>query len=102
MSIQRFNSGQQQVFNKAINSGFPELSINNIKQHAAEPHIPSQLLFFLDAPGGTGKSFVTTAIRHFQNPKEKHVLEVGLLAVARPLLSGGRRAAFALKNSSLC
>ncbi|CDF41007.1 ATP dpendant DNA helicase [Chondrus crispus] len=47
-------------------------------------------LFFLDAPGGTGKTFVLSAIQDFLRTRRKQVIAVATSAVAAVLLDGGR------------
>ncbi|CDF37706.1 ATP dependant DNA helicase PIF1 [Chondrus crispus] len=49
-------------------------------------------LFFLDAPGGTGKTFVLSAIQDFLRSRPKQVIAVATSAVAAVLLDGGRTA----------
>ncbi|CDF36818.1 partial DNA helicase [Chondrus crispus] len=49
-------------------------------------------LFFLDAPGGTGKKFVLSAIQDFLRTRRKQFIAVATSAVAAVLLDGGRTA----------
>ena len=49
-------------------------------------------LFFLDAPGGTGKTFVLGAIQEFRRARRKQVIAVATSAVAAVLLEGERTA----------
>ncbi|CDF36554.1 unnamed protein product [Chondrus crispus] len=60
----------------------------------AGPSMPTQSsrLFFLDAPGGTGKTFVLSAIQDFLRSRPKQVIAVATSAVAAVLLDGGRTA----------
>ncbi|CDF37506.1 partial DNA helicase [Chondrus crispus] len=60
----------------------------------AGPSMPTQSgrLFFLDAPGGTGKTFVLSAIQDFLRTRRKQVIAFATSAVAAVLLDGGRTA----------
>ncbi|CDF36294.1 unnamed protein product [Chondrus crispus] len=60
----------------------------------AGPSMPTRSgrLFFLDAPGGTGKTFVLSAIQDFLRTRRKQVIAVATSAVAAALLDGGRTA----------
>ncbi|CDF40383.1 ATP dependant DNA helcase [Chondrus crispus] len=49
-------------------------------------------LFFLDASGGTGKTFVFSAIQDFLRTRRKQFIAVATSAVAAVLLDGGRTA----------
>ena len=49
-------------------------------------------VFFVDAPGGTGKTFVVRAIHALLQARERNVLPVASSAVASSLLGGGRTA----------
>ncbi|CDF39890.1 ATP dependant DNA helicase [Chondrus crispus] len=67
----------------------------------AGPSMPTQSsrLFFLDAPGGTGKTFVLSAIQDFLRSRPKQVIAVAISAVAAVLLDGGRTAHSVFKIS---
>ncbi|CDF33944.1 ATP dependant DNA helicase PIF1 [Chondrus crispus] len=60
----------------------------------AGPSMPTQSrrLFFLDASGGTGKTFVLSTIQDFLRSRRKKVIAVATSAVAAVLLDGGRTA----------
>lgn len=49
-------------------------------------------LFFLDAPGGTGKTFSINAIQNAMKVRVKKVIAVATSAVAAQVLKGGRKA----------
>ncbi|CDF40970.1 ATP dependant DNA helicase PIF1 [Chondrus crispus] len=61
-------------------------------QQSEERLQTSGRLFFLDAPGGTGKTFVLSAIQDFLRTRRKQVIAVATSAVAAVLLDGGRTA----------
>ena len=94
--ISKFNQGQREVFNKVVGAVMPGVSIGNLDGAASStappPLPPSQRVFFLDAPGGTGKTFVTRAIQAFLNLKGKKIKAVASSAVAAQLLDDGRTA----------
>ena len=46
-------------------------------------------LFFLDAPGGTDKTFVLSAIQDFLRAGRKQVIAVATSAIAAVFLDGG-------------
>lgn len=68
-------------------------------QQVAKAHIHSQRLFFLVAPEGPGKTFVTTAFQIFPKSKRKQLLAVVSAAVETQLLDGGHTAHSTLKIS---
>ncbi len=49
-------------------------------------------MFFLDAPAGTGKTFVTMTIHASFRLRSKELIDVATSAVAAVLLDGGRTA----------
>ena len=81
----------------------PGVSVSALLQGSsnavAGPSIPTQSgrLFFLDAPGGTGKAFVLSAIRDFLRARRKQVIAVDTSAVAAVLLDGGHTAHSVIK-----
>lgn len=99
VSIQQFNIGQRQVFNKVISTVLPEVSIGNLDQNATEKHIYLEQFFFLDAPGGNGKTFVTSAIQRFLQSKGKCALTIVSSTVEAQPLDGDQTAHPALKIS---
>ncbi len=68
-------------------SNLQALVSNDSPQQNAESRV-----FFLDAPGGTGKTFVTRAIHDFFRLREKKVVAVATSAVAAVLQDEGRTA----------
>lgn len=93
---QQFNTGQRQVFNETNGSVLQSESINNLNNPTFETPIYSQPLFLLDASGGIGKSFVTTAIPRYLKTKRKNVLAVASSATTTQLLGSSRTAHSAL------
>lgn len=49
-------------------------------------------VYFLDAPGGTGKTFTISALESLLELREHKIIAVAISAVAASILSGGRRA----------
>ncbi|CDF40520.1 ATP dependant DNA helicase [Chondrus crispus] len=76
-----FNEGQRNAFNRIVDSILPDVSA-----------APNSRVFFLDAPGGTGKTFLTNSIQNVLTIRAKTVLPVATSAVAAVLLYGGRTA----------
>jgi len=97
-SIATFNEGQRAVFNAVVGAILPGVSTDNLEgassSTAHSPQIASDLhrVFFLDAPGGTGKTFVTRAIQGFLKIRGKQAIAVATSAVAAQLLDEGRTA----------
>ncbi|CDF40018.1 unnamed protein product [Chondrus crispus] len=83
---------------RSIGSMLPGVSVSALLQGSssavAGPSMPTQSsrLFFLDAPSGTGKTFVLSAIQDFLRSRPKQVIAVATSAVAAVLLDGGRTA----------
>ncbi len=63
-AIQKLNAGQRAVFDAVVGCILPGVSSSNLEasfsNHMALQNAESRV-FFLDAPGGTGKTFVTRA-----------------------------------------
>ncbi|CDF37017.1 ATP dependant DNA helicase [Chondrus crispus] len=70
------------------------LQIVRSSSAVAGPSMPTRSgrLFFLYAPGGTGKTFVLSAIQDFLRTRRKQVIAVATSATAAVLLDGGRTA----------
>ncbi len=83
------------VFDTVVGFILPGVSSSNleapISNHGAPLNAESRA-FFLDAPGGTGKTFRTRAIHYFLRLREKKVIAVAASAVAAVLLDEGRTA----------
>ena len=83
------------------------MSVTNLDggSSAANPPRPvpgDKRLFFLDAPGGTGKTFFTNCLRDFAVSRGKKVLMVATSAVAAGLMNKGTTAHSALKIPIPC
>lgn len=90
-SISPLNDRQKSVFNAVVNAVMLGVRIDRLQ---AEPIVQSvsDRLFFMDAPGETGKTFVASAVQRFLNAKGKHVVVVPSSAVAGQLHDDGRTA----------
>ncbi|CDF77418.1 ATP dependant DNA helicase [Chondrus crispus] len=97
-SLPLLNTNQLHAFDEIVGSMLPGVSVSALLQGSssavAGPFMPTQSsrLFFLDAPGGTGKTFVLSAIQDFLRTRRKQVIAVATSAVAAVLLDGGRTA----------
>ncbi|CDF38180.1 ATP dependant DNA helicase PIF1 [Chondrus crispus] len=97
-SLPLLNTNQRHAFDEIVGSMPPGVSLSALLQGSssavAGPSMPTQSsrLFFLDAPGGTGKTFVLSAIQDFLRSRPKQVIAVATSAVAAVLLDGGRTA----------
>lgn len=80
--VQKFNFERKRIFNQVVNAALPVVSTNTYDIELSVTTTPSQRLFFLDAPGRTGKTFVTSAIQRFLKSRGKRVLALGSLAFA--------------------
>jgi len=100
-ALNSLNADQRAVFDQIIATVLPGTSSSNrdgaSSSTAPPPAPPSDRMFFLDAPGGTGKTFLTNCIRDFAISKGKDVLMVASSAVAAGLMNGGSTAHSALK-----
>ncbi|CDF35745.1 ATP dependant DNA Helicase Pif1 [Chondrus crispus] len=94
----RSTSAARHAFDEIVGSMLPGVSVSAFLQGSssavAGPSMRTQnsRLFFLDAPGGTGKTFVLSAIQDFLRSRRKQVIAVATSAVAAVLLDGGRTA----------
>ena len=94
-SVACFNDEQRSVFNTIVEEILPGVTDK-------DPFSPVQALntfkgksakaYFLDAPGGTGKTFTIRAIQALLQLRNRTVLPVATSAVAASLLPGGRTA----------
>lgn len=109
-AIHNFNADQKMMFDTVLRAVLPGVSYNNLQtanqtirdtgdeeREESEELAPrqshrQQRLFFLDASGGTGKTFVTNAMLKFLESKGKKVIAVATSAVAAQLLRKGRTA----------
>ena len=97
-SLSPLNTNQRHAFDEIVGSLLPGVSVSALLQGSsnavAGPSMPARSgrLFLLDAPGGTGKNFVLSAIQDFLRARRQHVIAVATSAVAAVLLDGGRTA----------
>jgi len=105
-ALSSLNNDERAVFHQSIAAVLPGTSSSNrdgaSSSTAPPPAPPSDRMFFLDAPGGTGKTFLTNCIRDFAISKGKEVLMVASSAVAAGLMNGGSTAHSALKIPIPC
>lgn len=84
------------MFNEIVGAVLPDVSIDNLQGDASStaqpPPYPTTRLLFLDAPGGTGKPYVTEAIHQILELRAKHVIPGGKSAVAAQLIRKVRTA----------
>jgi hypothetical protein len=80
-----FNPDQQTVFDTIVND------CEQYNERNA-PDNPLPHIFFIDAPGGTGKTFVLNTIAAYYRSKQKVVLCNASSGIAAVLLEGGRTA----------
>ncbi len=73
-AIPKLNAGQRDVFDAVVGCILPGVSSSNLEapvsNHGA-PQNGESRVFFLDAPGGTGKKFVTRAVHDFLRPSKE-------------------------------
>ncbi|CDF33589.1 Putativ ATP dependant DNA helicase [Chondrus crispus] len=97
-SLPLLNTNQRHAFDEIVGSLLLGVSVSALLQGSlsavAGPSMPTRSgrLFFLDAPGGTGKTFVLSAIQDFLRTRRKQVIAVATSAVAAVLIDGGRTA----------
>ncbi len=101
-AIPKLNAGQRAVFDAVVDCILPGVSSSNLEAPVSSQGAPQNAqsrVFFLDAPGGTGKTFVTRAIHDFLRLREKIVVAVATSAIAAVLLDEGRTAAFNVQDT---
>ncbi len=87
-AVPSLNAGQRAVFDAVVLCVLPEVSSGNLEAPVANhgaPHSGESRVFFLDAPGCTGKTFVTRAIHDFRRLREKKVIAVATSALVEIL-----------------
>ncbi len=84
------NAGQKAVFDAVVGCVLPGVSSDNLGAPVVYQVDTESRVCFLDAPGGTGKTFVTRAIHDFLRLRQKKVIAVATSAVAGVLLDEGR------------
>ena len=94
-STKNFNNEQRRVFNTIIGEILPGVTTENLSAHVKRPfnhQCACSRAYFLDAPGGTGKTFTIRAIQSILKVRKHSVIAVATSAVAASLLDGGRTA----------
>ena len=93
-SVPLLNEAQRQVFREIVHAVVPSAALPETILAGSHPPTASagRNMFFLDAPGGTGKTFVINAIQTFLELQGKTVQTVATSAVAALLLRNGRTA----------
>jgi ATP-dependent DNA helicase PIF1 len=88
-NLDLFNSDQRAVFDTIINdcNCYDDDNTSSAAAGSCCCH-----LFFIDAPGGTGKTFLLNTIASYFRSKEKIALCVATSGIAAVLLVGGRTA----------
>lgn len=89
-SINVFNTFQRHLFDEAKNPFMPEVRTERLHVEPSLQLVHGRL--FLDAPGGTRTTFLTSAIRIFLEAKAKNVVTMACSAVATPLLDDAQTA----------
>lgn len=99
--ISTINKGQRAVFDQVVEAVLPGITTTNLNFEVASssmiPPPPPHRIFFLDAPGGTGKTFVTLEIQRYLKVHGNYVIAVAISAVAAQILEGGGTAPSTLK-----
>ena len=95
IAVKNFNLNQKKVFNAVVGEILPGVT-------ADDPFAPvgegkrikpwKSCSFFLDAPGGTGKTFTIRTIQSLLQLRDRKVISVATSAVAASLLEKGRTA----------
>lgn len=95
-SLPLLNAGQRQAFDEIVGSIIPGVSVSALlggpSAAGASTQAQDGRLFFLDAPSGTGKTFLLRTIQDFLRCRRKKVIPVATSAVAAVLLDAGRTA----------
>ncbi len=97
-----FNADQKSVFNEVVGTVLPGVMADDLNAAVSRAQSTIPKAFFLDAPAGTGKTFVTRAIHAFLLVRSKNVIAVATSAVAAALLDGGRTAHSSFKIPIPC
>ncbi len=95
LAIKSFNDGQKAVFNAIVGAILLGVTADNPFASVHEPksmNLRESRSFFFDAPGGTGKTFVTSTIQSFLESRGRKVISTATSAVASSLLERGRTA----------
>lgn len=87
-SVSEFSDELREVFNKVVGAAIPGALNSNINEQSSR-NASTERLIFIDAPGGTGKIFVTSAIQRFLKSKEKNIVIITSFAVAANPLDDG-------------
>ena len=94
-ATESFNKDHVLAFNIIVGEILPVVSDDDPYRHVTKPfsHASNRSRgYFLDAPGGTGKTFTIRAIQSMLRMREQKVIAVATPAVAASLLEGSRTA----------
>ncbi len=105
IAIQSFNKGQKAVFNAVVGEILHGVTADQPFAPVSEKKGSTERKSsgtFLDAPGGTGKTFVMRTIQSFLKLRGQKVISTATSAVAASLLERGRTAHSAFKVPIPC
>ncbi len=94
-AIPKLNAGQRAVFDAVVGCILPGVSSSNLEAPVSNNGALQKAecrVFFLGAPGGTSKTFVTRAVHDLLCLREKKVIAFATSAVAVVLFDEGRTA----------
>ena len=95
MNTKKFNKGQKEVFNTIVGEILLGVTAGNLHAAVQRPsnhQSTRSRTYFLDAPGGTGKTFTIRAIQAILKARKRSIFAVATSAVAASLLEDGRTA----------
>ena len=91
----KFNKDQRKVFNTIVGEILHGMTADNLYAPVQSPFNHQSAYsraYFLDAPGGTGKTFTIHAIQSILKARKHSIIAVATSAVAASLLEDGRTA----------
>lgn len=94
-AINEFNEEQRVVFDAIVGEVLPGVNADDPLAPVDESKLSNVVKsrgYFLDSPGGTGKTFTIRTIHALLRLRERNVIAVATSAVAASLLDGGRTA----------
>ena len=84
-AVPLFNADQNSVFNEVVGTVLPGVTADDLNAAVSRTQLTISKAFFLDAPAGTGKTFLTRAIHAFLRLRSKKVIAVFLMVVVQPI-----------------
>lgn len=96
-AILKFNLEQQNIFNKIVKTLLRRMSCHNMDGSPGSLPADAKRFFFVDASGGTGKTFATSVLQWYIRLGGLKVLTVAYSAIAAHLLDCRRTAHSAIK-----